>query len=617
MPDSIPVRTQTDTRSLWLTAAGSDSLAPVTRRPLLILLAACLLGALFTAGPAGASRFYTPDYGSKTPEEIGGFDLGADGSLTPIPGSPFPAEEPGLGGLWKLAFNPDGTRAISGLFFTGGVQAYRVPPNGIFELAGAAASASATSVAISPDGRFAYAATREFGAMLAEGIRVFAIGADGSLSSLGAAGAASEYGDVALTPDGRFLFATSANQIERFAIAADGSLSYLGTTPATGSRFLSMAPDGRFLFASLSGGSSSGFSSFAIGADGNLQQAGDPALVPDSFPRLSAMAPDGRHLYLTDSNTEAIHAFAIAADGSPSVIGSMPVDQPESVGVSPDGRYLVYYRAGGLDNALGVAAIGADGVPASLNREVPWNTGEPEPIVFQPQPAPVASFSVKPGAPGEASRFDATGSARAARYDWDFGDGTIVANGGPAPNHVYANAGAYPVTLTVTDANGCSVKQIYNGQSTVCPGGTSPRTSATVDTLPALSKLKATPKKFKAKPKAKAKGKFGATFRYSVNEAATVRFGIERRMNGHRIGKICKPPPARGKPGTKCIAYKRIGSRTQKAKAGKNRLKWNGRLKGKPLSPGSYRATVIATDKAGGRSAPKTVGFRILPPQDS
>ncbi|HEX6204645.1 MAG TPA: PKD domain-containing protein [Solirubrobacterales bacterium] len=578
-----------------------------------------------SATPASAARFYTPDYGSKTPEEIGGFDLGADGSLTPIPGSPFPAEEPPLGGIWKLAFTPDGTRAISGFYFTGGVQAYRVPPSGVFELAGAVPSASATAVAISPDGRFAYVPTREFGAMPAEGIRVFAVAADGSLSPLGSAGAATEYGDVAVTPDGRYLFATSGNKIERYATAADGSLSYLGTTSAPSSYLLGMSPDGRFLFAEVMGGSSGGFISFAIGADGNLQQAGDPALVSDSYPRLFSVAPDGRHLYLADANSEAIHTFAIAADGSPSVIGSLPVDNPESVGVSPDGRFLVYYRSGGSDNALGVAAIGADGVPALLNSEVPWTTGEPEPIVFQPHPAPVASFSVNPAAPGQATGFNATGSARAARYDWEFGDGTALANGGPTPTHVYANPGAYKVTLTVTDASGCSTKQIYTGQTTICPGGSSPVATATADispvatadTLPSLGQVKAQPKKFLAKPKGKAKGKFGTTFKYTVSEAGTVRFKFERKKIGRLVGQKCKPATAKNKTKKKCSVFKLRGSRDQQAKAGSNKLKWNGNLKGKPLPPGSYRATVVATDKAGGRSAPKTVGFRILPPRES
>ena len=579
------------------------------RRFLVALLAFCLLGAGLAAGPAGASRFYTPDYGSKTPEEIGGFDLGADGSLTPLPGAPFPAAQPGFGGLFDLAFNPDGTRAITGYFFTGGVQSFRGPASGIFELAPAVPSASTTAVAISPDGRFAYGPTRDFGGMMAEGIRIYAFNPDGSLTPQ-SSGGSGEYEDVALTPDGRFLFATAGNNIERFAVAADGSLSFLGTTPAPGSYLLSMAPDGRFLFALVSGGSAGGFTSFAVGADGGLQQAGDTALVADSFPRLYAMAPDGRHLYLADPNgAGAIHTFAIAADGAPSVVGSMPVEEPESAGVSPDGRFLVYYRGGGSDNALGVASIGADGVPVLLNREVPWTTGEPEPIVFQPQPTPVAAFKVKPGAPGQASRFDATGSARAARYDWDFGDGTTLANGGPTPSHIYAKAGAYPVTLTVTDASGCSVTQIYNGQSTICPGGTSPRATAAADTLPVLGKVKAKPKKFKAKPKGKAKGKFGTTFRYTVNESAKVSFKFERKVR--RPIKRC----SRAKVCPR-FRFKTVGSRRQAAKVGVNKLKWNGRLKGKPLSPGSYRATVTATDKAGGRSASKTVGFRILPPQE-
>ena len=577
------------------------------RRFLVVLCALCLFGTAF-AGSAGAARFYTPDYGSKTPEVIGGFDLGADGSLSPIPGSPFPAAQPGFGGLFDLAFNPDGTRAVTGYFFTGGVQGLRVAASGALEPATPSPSASATAVAISPDGRFVYSPTREFGGMPAEGIRIYAINADGSLTPR-SSGGSGEYDDVALTPDGRFLFATTANIIERFAVAADGSLSYLGMTPAPASYLLSMAPDGRFLFALVSGGSAGGFTSFAVGADGGLQQAGDTALVSDSFPRLFAMAPDGRHLYLADSNGDgAIHTFAIAADGAPAVVGSTPIEEPESAGVSPDGRFLVYYRAGASEDLLGVAAIGTDGVPVPLNKETPWTSGEPEPIVFQPHPAPVASFSIKAGAPGQASRFDAGGSARAARYDWDFGDGSTLANGGPTPSHVYAKAGAYPVTVTVTDDSGCSTRQIYDGQSTICPGGPTPRASATVDTLPVLSKLKAKPKKFRAKPKGKAKGKFGTTFRYTVNESAKVGFKLERRVRR----------PIKCSRSKRCsrFRFKPVGSRRQVAKAGDNKLKWNGNLKGKPLAPGSYRATVVATDKAAGRSAAKTVGFRILPPQE-
>ena len=93
-----------------------------------------------------------------------------------------------------------------------------------------------------------------------------------------------------------------------------------------------------------------------------------------------------------------------------------------------------------------------------------------------------------------------------------------------------------------------------------------------------------------------------------MNEAGTVRFRIER--------KVRRPIKCTRKK--KCIRFrfKALGSRSQAAKAGANKLKWNGRLNGMPLRPSSYRATVVATDKAGGRSAAKTVGFRILPPAE-
>jgi len=68
-----------------------------------------------------------------------------------------------------------------------------------------------------------------------------------------------------------------------------------------------------------------------------------------------------------------------------------------------------------------------------------------------------AAFTFSPSGPtaGSSVNFNASTSTSADpidSYKWDFGDGTIVTTGSPNTAHTYSTAGAYTVTLTVTDA---------------------------------------------------------------------------------------------------------------------------------------------------------------------
>jgi PKD repeat protein len=75
--------------------------------------------------------------------------------------------------------------------------------------------------------------------------------------------------------------------------------------------------------------------------------------------------------------------------------------------------------------------------------------------------APTADAAVAP-ASGKATfttfAFDGSASADSdgtlASYAWDFGDGNLAT--GATPSHVYAAAGTYEATLTVTDDNGAT-----------------------------------------------------------------------------------------------------------------------------------------------------------------
>lgn len=74
---------------------------------------------------------------------------------------------------------------------------------------------------------------------------------------------------------------------------------------------------------------------------------------------------------------------------------------------------------------------------------------------------PIADFSTStmPSCPGQSVTFtdnSTVGSGALASWSWDFGDG----NGQPSitnsTTHTYGTAGTFPVTMIVTDANGCS-----------------------------------------------------------------------------------------------------------------------------------------------------------------
>ncbi|GGO90610.1 hypothetical protein GCM10011584_22800 [Nocardioides phosphati] len=69
-------------------------------------------------------------------------------------------------------------------------------------------------------------------------------------------------------------------------------------------------------------------------------------------------------------------------------------------------------------------------------------------------------------------------------YTWSFGDGTDASTvTGPTTSHAFAATGSYPVTLTVTDANG----QAGTATITITVGNTAPTAAATVTPQPAYA----------------------------------------------------------------------------------------------------------------------------------
>lgn len=103
----------------------------------------------------------------------------------------------------------------------------------------------------------------------------------------------------------------------------------------------------------------------------------------------------------------------------------------------------------------------------------------------------------------------------------------------------------------------------------------------------------------------------GTAFSFALNVAATVGVSIERQGSGRRVGSACRPPSRRLAHARACVLYTRVWTLTRAGRAGGNHISFSGRVRGRALSAGHYRAVFMAVDTAG-RSKAQAVYFTVL-----
>jgi hypothetical protein len=95
-----------------------------------------------------------------------------------------------------------------------------------------------------------------------------------------------------------------------------------------------------------------------------------------------------------------------------------------------------------------------------------------------PSQTPVPRITATAAPPGSATTFDASATTVpggvVTRYDWTFGDGGTLADGGPTPTHVYAAPGAFTAQVTVSNdcarVPGFTGGTLFTGQTAHCNG---------------------------------------------------------------------------------------------------------------------------------------------------
>ena len=112
---------------------------------------------------------------------------------------------------------------------------------------------------------------------------------------------------------------------------------------------------------------------------------------------------------------------------------------------------------------------------------------------------------------------------------------------------------------------------------------------------------------------ARRRAPIGTTLTFTLDEAATVRFTVEKRAAGRRVGRRCVKPTPSNRSRRRCTRFVlQKGSFSSPAVSGLNRLRFTGRLRNRKLSVARYRLVAVATDAAGNKSSAKRATFRIV-----
>jgi len=147
---------------------------------------------------------------------------------------------------------------------------------------------------------------------------------------------------------------------------------------------------------------------------------------------------------------------------------------------------------------------------------------------------------------------------------------------GDAPNSV---------TSTATVSGGQEADAANNIDTDVAIVDPAPPPGDTV--APRLTKLRVNPPRIRATKK-----KGGAKITWNLSEAASVKFGAERRVKGK---------------------WRRVrGSFKANGKAGRNRARFSGKVGGRKLKPGRYRLVAAATDRSGNSAGAVRRAFRVI-----
>jgi 6-phosphogluconolactonase (cycloisomerase 2 family) len=315
---------------------------------------------------------------------IGAFDRHADGSLTPMPGSPFAAGGAGTGTIvgsqGALQLSSDGRFLLAVDAGSSQISVLQIDSTGAPHLIGSpVASGGIEPISIAIHDNLVYVANEGNGST-GSNYTGFTLGSGGSLSPLGnstvALSPTAAPGDVLFNSSGTHLVGTEVGPaagpsfIDSFDVGSDGRL-----TPAPGSPFPAQAvgPFGsefrptnpsELYVSNAHGGSNVGsISAYNVQANGVLDPiGGSPFADKQTAPCWVEITSDGKYLFTVNTAVPSVSRYRIQADGTLALLGSTVFNDPTGLRpfdarLDPSSKTLYVVDAGLAE----VSAFAVDG----------------------------------------------------------------------------------------------------------------------------------------------------------------------------------------------------------------------------------------------------------------
>ena len=336
-------------------------------------------GAVAAGGASGVVGHVYVNDNTAPVNSVAGFDRHADGSLTPMRGSPFTVGGSGAGhadaSQGSLELSADGRYLLAVDAGSNQISVLRIKPDGSLQLAEEpVASGGVDPVSIGVHGNLVYVANAGPGSSPGDtNYTGFRLNPGGQLRPIPGSTYVlpddSKPGQVLFNGDGTRVAGTriSTSLIDSFTVGDDGRLSPAPGSPYDAQAFTPAQGYGQFgsefsptdpneLFVSdahtaAGGGAFPGLvSSFSVGADGTLTPVGAPVANDGGAACWIEISHDGTFLFDVNTASASISSYAIGAGGSLTFLQSTGPGQlgggAEDARLSPDGSTLWVVESG-------------------------------------------------------------------------------------------------------------------------------------------------------------------------------------------------------------------------------------------------------------------------------